>query len=788
MNPLSAWIFTLRHKGRAALLLGLIGLATAGLYLMVALIGAIFIEPMRSNRLFLSKFSVVMPAYYEGQADPTVLAQVRANPDVAEVIPVGFGVGIGLPEVIGGGSSRLQLLAVMEGDLPGLMEQCGATLKQGQLLQPRTNGILLSEQVAASLDLQVGDTIHCSTDSERYGQILDPMEVIGILESDVRMGIVSFEFLTSHELYRDLPLRFLVVGQEGREGAVDDFLRKEIHTTRTQVWTLQWLNEVMTQEYLSAYLLLIPIIAVVAIAMALVVGVINRMANARRLPEFGLLHAIGHSRAWLTRRLTREAAVLALAGWGIGIGLAWLALCLLKLAVFAPGGHDLSVITLAPVVLVVLVPLAVIGFTLVSVRRTFSRLDAIAVVERGELSLEEERRPAVAPKSSSKPLMPLTFYRRHKRRAVLSIGAMALMIIAVALVVFLFTATGDAQRAQWEKLRRATIVAARPGLQLDPGVVAQIRAHPAVERVIVAHPFTMIRVIIPPLGGTNINPFGVYADDMTYLVALYGLQLKEGHLPRPRSNEVVLPETVAQNHNLKVGDVIGDPEHPVHPDAPHLPTPFVISGIFARPAAAEEENWLAFVSLEFLQSHEMFGNSTGELLVVPREGQKETLDDWLENGLLGAGVSVRTYRTTVAAVQKETRSTILTMVLIESVVAAVAALSLAVLQYISVSQRRSEFGLLHALGYGRARLVWRAVGETGAVTGAAWGLSALLFLGGQLYLQFGVFAPVGLRLDFVNVTPWLFTLPIPVAVLLVTTGTIARTLSKLDPVSIIERR
>jgi hypothetical protein len=34
----------------------------------------------------------------------------------------------------------------------------------------------------------------------------------------------------------------------------------------------------------------------------------------------------------------------------------------------------------------------------------------------------------------------------------------------------------------------------------------------------------------------------------------------------------------------------------------------------------------------------------------------------------------------------------------------------------------------------------------------------------------------------------LFTLPVPVAVLIATSGTIAWTLSKLDPVGIIERR
>ena len=98
MNPLSAWTFYRRHKRRAALLLSLISQVTAGLCLMVALSWAIFIEPMRSNSLLLSKFSVLMPSTFGGESDPTVVAQVRANPDVAQVIPVIFSQGISLPE------------------------------------------------------------------------------------------------------------------------------------------------------------------------------------------------------------------------------------------------------------------------------------------------------------------------------------------------------------------------------------------------------------------------------------------------------------------------------------------------------------------------------------------------------------------------------------------------------------------------------------------------------------------------------------------------------------------
>jgi hypothetical protein len=59
---------------------------------------------------------------------------------------------------------------------------------------------------------------------------------------------------------------------------------------------------------------------------------------------------------------------------------------------------------------------------------------------------------------------------------------------------------------------------------------------------------------------------------------------------------------------------------------------------------------------------------------------------------------------------------------------------------------------------------------------------------GLICAQVSVYGPRGLSLDFLNPVPWLFTLPIPLVVVIAGTGTISRMLSRLDPVSIIERR
>ena len=791
MKPLSLLTYYRRHKGYTALLVGIISLVTMGLYLAAALSWAIFVEPARTNRLSLAKFSVVFPRGDEWAA--TVMAQVRAHPAVEHVIPFVTGQGISLPEAIGGDTDWLSLRGVWEQDMAIVLEKYGATVKEGHIVQPRTNGVMLSEDVAANLGLHVGDVIHNKVNPEFYSNIADPLEVVAILKCDVRLGILSAEYMNNHEIYRIFPVAFLVAAQPGYEAEVDAFLRNEIQSPQTAVQTLQTLNEEMASEYRKTYVLIVPVIAIIAAAVALVIGAINRIAFTRRLPEFGVLHAAGYSRRWLIRHLTIETALLAALGWVLGVLLSWGTLYALKLAVFTPRGHVLTVISVTPALLILAVPMAVIGFARAGFSRLLAQMDAVTIIERGELGPEAQSRPTPTT-SSPKPLAAAIFYRRHKGRAALLTSAMSLMIIAVALVIFVFSATDDARHARLSNLKQMSVLRTHLGSPIDMGVITQVRTHPTVERVIPCAEMTMMHITIPPFEQANINAYGIDAEDMAYLVALYDLKLKEGHLPRPNTNELVIPEVVAQNRNLHIGDVIGNREHPAYPGAMALPADFVISGIFAKSETSEGENWLAFVSLEFLQSHEAFhfAEFLNQFLVVPKVGQKAAMDDWLETEFAQMSeigeMGVATYRKSLIAARQGTRTTLLTMALIEGVVSAVAALALAVLNVISVAQRQIEFGLLHALGRARPWLVWRSVRETAFTTGIAWAISALVCLTGLVYLQVRVFTPLGLGFNLFSLTPWLFTLPIPIAVLMATAGTVGRTLSRLDPVAVIERR
>jgi len=545
----------------------------------------------------------------------------------------------------------------------------------------------------------------------------------------------------------------------------------------------------------------------VAVAVAVVVGVINQIALMRRVPELGLLNALGHHRNALIQRLTLETAGVAGLGWVAGLILALLILSWLKTNLYYSRGMELDLANPVPFCFVIPIPLIVVALAVFSLRRLFARFDAVEIVERGKLSTEEGSQRRGAKQSSGKPLSFRTFYLRHRRRGIVLVMSATLVIVGIALPVFLLSATADAMLPYLEHLRYVSKIAPNNGRTVDASVMGQIRSHPTVERVIPVMSLGL-QVDVPPSGVMRVSIYGAREGDIPTLMDLLEMEIEEGRLPCPRSNEIVLSKSMALNRGLRVGDRIGVPiynrEKFERLDLDDIPTEMVVVGILRRgsgqvlrsraerspPGQTSSSGgmWLGFASYEYLESHELTSSRLIQQLVVPADGRKDELDAWLE----GSVDSVQTDVTTYDIEYREHRQIVQGLTLIFAVVgcvtATVAAISMATLNVIFFAQRQEEFGILHAVGHSRLWLVMRTMKETGSVIAIAWLAGAVICCIGLISFQALVFAPKGLHLNFFNLTPWVLTFPVPIAVVIAGIGTTAWKLHKLDPVAVIERR
>jgi ABC-type lipoprotein release transport system permease subunit len=788
LNPLSPLTYYRRHKRQTLLLMGLIGLMTLGVCTMVRLLDSMP-EAYQTASNYLTCTSLVSAS--GPTLDPSTVAQIRTHPGVARAI-LEKGLGISLPPII----SEHHLFGVSETDMQALMDACDLRLREGRLPRPSTNEMALSEEMVNAMGIQIGDRIDRTigrdwTGESWYDAIPVPLELVGILEGagsgpSTRLGLVSYEYVSNHELFGPPWMPGLVIiPREGHKAEVDEFLETEVASSRADVSTYRLLSEHTAELSYFLYLIFGVVDVVVAAVMALVVGVINQISQTKRLEEFGVFNALGYGKDRLIRRLTFEAVGVTGMGWVGGLALSWLLFAALKVGVYEPKGLVLDLADLTPIWFSLPIPLAAATVVTLSTMRTFSRFDAVAIVERGKISMKAGSKQRAVKRSLAKPLSSRTFYQRHRRRGLALVVTMGLMILGVSFPAFLFAPMGDAMLAFAEPLRQIGIVTPRMDVSVDPGVAAQVRSHPTVSRVIPAVELELA-VQVPPLGWP-ISIYGVSESELWTLIDLYGVQVKEGRLPHPHTNEIVLSEAVALNRDLGVGDTIGQP---IDEDDTGIPTEMAVVGILSRPLRdrGEDDLWLGFASYEYLTSHELYASHPLHLLVVPNEGQKAKMDAWLREETNPELVEVYTFE------WMRTNYRVMVLILlavfgvVEVIIAIVAAAALAVLSYVFFAQRREEFGVLHAIGRSWLWLVGRTVRETASTVAVAWLASAVVCGIGLAGVQTGLYTPRGLRLNFLNPVPWLFTLPIPLAVIAASSGLVARMLRKLDPVAVIERR
>ena len=511
------FLYQRRHKRRALLLTALIGLATLGVGITVGVLDS-FLQYSGSYDHVLTRFSVVSAG--GAIPDPSLVSQIRAHPDVARVIPE-KSLGIVVPVVQRG----MDLFGISEADLQVLLQVCNLRLKAGRLLTPRTNQVVLSEELADALGLRVGDRIGRSVDEKAFGDIPTDLVLVGTLEdtpsagrgSALRLGFVSYEYLESQELYASQPTSLIVVPQDGRKDAVDHFLETTIAPLGTSVSTYRRSAQDLAQALLFIHLTFGVVDGVVAVVIALAVAMIHHIALTQRTAEFGLLHALGYSRGKLIRRLALETVVMVGVGWLAGLALLWLILAWLKAYVYAPRGMDLSLTNLTPIWFSVLIPVAATAFVTLSIVRVLTRLDAVAIIERGKLSTEAIDRRRPVRRSMTRPLSTLTFYARHRRRGLAQVLIMALLILGVALPIFLLSPMSEMNRLFFEPLlERASLVSLPGGDAVFPGLTAQLQTHPAVARTVPAVELGLL-VTVPPVNQTYAPIYAVSAEDLKFL-------------------------------------------------------------------------------------------------------------------------------------------------------------------------------------------------------------------------------------------------------------------------------
>ena len=321
------------------------------------------------------------------------------------------------------------------------------------------------------------------------------------------------------------------------------------------------------------------------------------------------------------------------------------------------------------------------------------------------------------------------------------------------------------------------IIPQHSGLKIDPADRTIVASEPGIDRIIESSGFFLN--INTVFGKAPFICFGVGDAERDYLMRRAGDKLAAGRMPFPGAAEAVLSEGLVRNKHLKIGDEVAGPAD--KGGISGVPVAVHLVGVLSGPT------WMAFTSRQFADEALPF-LPRFELITARSPATLSAVSTDLDKKLDSSRVQVLSYQSLIDDLRTSLTSMYLIMGMVNAMVILVVSIMSGMLSNIYFTQRIAEFAILSAIGMRRSVQLLHAVSETAIVTAVGWffGIAVTWLVLG--FLRGRVFEPRGMLINPRDTMALLYTVPIPIMITAFALVTIAYRLSRLDPVTIIERR
>jgi ABC-type lipoprotein release transport system permease subunit len=373
------------------------------------------------------------------------------------------------------------------------------------------------------------------------------------------------------------------------------------------------------------------------------------------------------------------------------------------------------------------------------------------------------------------PLSPLVYFQRNLNRTVPITLVILFSVVMVASVVTVVRSINLTVYTLYGYNRYTTGIIPRNALAVDEELVARMRKQPHLARLAPVHSYTcLLRTIF----GRLVFPiFGLEAGDRQLLMSRCRVTLAAGRLPAEGKPEAVISDMVARNLGVKIGDTLLQPDS----EDAYAPVPIKLVGLLRG------DVWLGLISKEFVDANSPF-TWQGFLAFAPTPAQQTQLDTELDRVNDNAHARLWRFSNLVRETENSLTNLYLMLNIVIGIVVGVICFVCGLLSNIYFTQRLPEVATLSAIGYSRGFLLWRAARETILLCMLGWVLGAIVTVGLMTAIRDLLLAPRGLLINATDIHAYTLTLPLPIFIILFAILTVSLRLSRLDPVTIIERR
>jgi hypothetical protein len=386
------------------------------------------------------------------------------------------------------------------------------------------------------------------------------------------------------------------------------------------------------------------------------------------------------------------------------------------------------------------------------------------------------------------PLNPAVYLFRNSGRTLPLTGVIMLAVLLVSGIISLIDSIPDSIRTIYSYSDRMLGISPRGDPTETQHLLNEIRRK---------SPVPLDRVMLCRASGAQVEsivgkwPFvvlGLGDADMRYYLQRMGCTRIEGRMPRSGAPEAIVSRPVATNlglHLYNPGDPVSKRVKSVllSPDKSDCYSPKYVKVV----GIAETDRWLMIDTIEYQREYHFPPVDLGLVFAKDTKDQNR-LDHWAEKHFHGRHAQIYAY----FQIEKQTNEMFNTLYTILDVVIATLALvitfMMGMLMNIYQSQRLVEFGLLQAIGYTRRQLLWRVFSESLIVITFGWALGVVLSMALLSLANRVLMAPHAFSIPSFDATAFRYTVPLPIAILVVAAFTVWWRFHRFDPVGVVERR
>lgn len=383
----------------------------------------------------------------------------------------------------------------------------------------------------------------------------------------------------------------------------------------------------------------------------------------------------------------------------------------------------------------------------------------------------------------TRPVRPLAarhWLLRNPRRILPAVVVQALVTALVLTVVTPLSGFEATAETALRPLRSFTAVTPMRKSAFDAELNGLLDADPGLERRVPAKTLWMRTPAIVGEFYTMIIALDRAEQERFY--AAVGNRVVEGRFPEPGSEEVVIHRAVARARKMTIGSTFGrlvDPEDPS-------------PGLFRVVGIAEGESRIGLADLGYATRPDfvLFRIESFEV-VFSKDGRKAESDRYLNEAKDAEGRPAFKVWDEAFFRRRNERMLANLPVILNAVVGAITvviALVVILLNLIAFQARADEFALLLAVGRTRRRLVGKLLVESGVVALVAWVLGLALGFSALFLYDRLVLEPKAIEIRFFDAYPITLASLLPLVSAAASAVVLALRLSRMDPVSVIQRR